>query len=122
MGWTCAELWAWEVQVFEAAHLGTGNAAAYTLLSSTYSLLICTFPVSVASAGSALMGEALGKREPQRALQLLRAACKLTLVCPELCHRHLLSSTCDRRASVWRCGGGRGSIHSNNPTGAVDAH
>ena len=35
MVWTCAELWAWEVQVFEAAHLGTGNAAAYTLLSTT---------------------------------------------------------------------------------------
>ena len=25
MVWTCAELWAWEVQVFEAAHLGTGT-------------------------------------------------------------------------------------------------
>ena len=80
MVWTCAELWAWEVQVFEAAHLGTGNAAAYTLLSSTYSLLICVFPVSVASAASALMGEALGQRKPQRALRTLRAACVLTLL------------------------------------------
>ena len=29
MCWTCAELWAWEVQVFEASGLGPGNAAAY---------------------------------------------------------------------------------------------
>ena len=35
MLWTCAELWAWELQVFEASALGPGNAAAYTLLSST---------------------------------------------------------------------------------------
>jgi len=28
-------LWAWELQVFEASALGPGNAAAYTLLSST---------------------------------------------------------------------------------------
>ena len=47
MLWTCAELWAWELQVFEASGLGPGNAAAYTLLSSTYSLLICMFPVSL---------------------------------------------------------------------------
>ena len=35
MLWTCSELWAWELQVFEASALGPGNAAAYTLLSST---------------------------------------------------------------------------------------
>ena len=80
MVWTCAELWAWEVQVFEAARLGRGNAAAYTLLSSTYSLLICMFPISIASAASALMGEALGQDDPQRALRLLRTACTLTLL------------------------------------------
>ena len=80
MVWTCAELWAWEVQVFEAAHLGTGNAAAYTLLSTTYSLLISAFPVSAASAVSALMGEALGQGDPRRALTLLRTGCALTLL------------------------------------------
>ena len=80
MVWTCAELWAWEVQVFEAARLGTGNAAAYTLLSSTYSLLISMFPISIASAASALMGEALGQDDPQGALRLLRTACTLTLL------------------------------------------
>ena len=80
MVWTCAELWAWEVQVFEAAHLGTGNAAAYTLLSTTYSLLISAFPISAASAVSALMGEALGQGEPRRALTLLHSGCALTLL------------------------------------------
>ena len=80
MVWTCAELWAWEVQVFEAAHLGTGNAAAYTLLSTTYSLLISAFPVSAASAVSALMGEALGQGDPRQALTLLRTGCALTLL------------------------------------------
>ena len=80
MVWTCAELWAWEVQVFEAARLGTGNAAAYTLLSSTYSLLICMFPVSVASAAGALIGEALGQHQPERALRLLYSSCVLTLL------------------------------------------
>ena len=79
MVWTCAELWAWELQVFEASALGTGNAAAYTLLSSTYSLLITAFPVSVASGASALIGEALGRGDPARATQVLQAACTLTL-------------------------------------------
>ena len=80
MIWTCAELWAWEVQVFEAAHFGTGNAAAYTLLSSTYSLLINIFAVSVSSAASALIGEALGRRDTARAVRLLRTACTLALL------------------------------------------
>lgn len=80
MVWTCAELWAWEVQVFAAARLGTGNAAAYTLLSSTYALLISTFPVSLASAAGSLMGEALGLGTPQRARRLLDATCVLALL------------------------------------------
>ena len=46
MIWTCAELWAWEVQIFEASHLGSGDTAAYSLLSTTYSVLIATFPVT----------------------------------------------------------------------------
>jgi len=85
MVWTCAELWAWEVQVFEASALGTGNAAAYTLLSSTYSLLITAFPVSIASAASALIGEALGRGEADRAVALLYAACVLAL-CSTSCY------------------------------------
>ena len=141
MLWTCAELWAWELQVFEASALGPGNAAAYTLLSSTcaaqapprhyhalttlttplprpyhalttllprsyrpqalahsacpshcspshlhppppssYSLLICVFPVSCAGAASALIGEALGRRDEQRAAVMLRTVCVLVLL------------------------------------------
>lgn len=79
MAWTSAELWAWGLQVFEAARLGTGNAAAYTLLFSTYSF-ISTFSINVTSAASALMGEAPGQDNPWHALRLLRAACTLTLL------------------------------------------
>lgn len=79
MIWTCAELWAWEVQVFEAQALGTGATAAYTLLSSTYSLFIVTFPVSVATAANALIGEALGQGDMARATRLLRAGCLLAV-------------------------------------------
>ena len=45
MLWTCAELWAWELQVFEASALGPGNAAAYTLLSSTCAAQAPTDPL-----------------------------------------------------------------------------
>ena len=60
MLWTCAELWAWEAQVFEADQLGFGRAASYALLSSIYSLLIM-IPVGGSFALNALAGEALGK-------------------------------------------------------------
>ena len=74
--WTCSEIWAWEAQVFEAAWLGPGNVAAYTLLSSTYSLLIM-IPAGVSVATGALVGEALGRAELEAAALVLRAACLL---------------------------------------------
>lgn len=98
MLWTCAELWAWEAQVFEASALGVGNSAAYTLLSSTYSLLIQLFPVGVSQAASALVGEALGRDDVPRATRLLGSACLLStcLVCayavPLAWFRHSLAS------------------------------
>lgn len=74
--WTCSEVWAWEAQVFEAASLGPGNVAAYTLLSSTYSLLIM-IPNGVSVASGALVGEALGLSDVERGALVLRAACAL---------------------------------------------
>mmetsp|Transcript_12594 Transcript_12594/g.33868 ORF Transcript_12594/g.33868 Transcript_12594/m.33868 type:complete len:465 (+) Transcript_12594:23-1417(+) len=58
--WTCAEMWAWEAQIFEAGSLGPGAMASYGILSSTYSLLIMV-PLGVAVALTALLGEALGQ-------------------------------------------------------------
>lgn len=60
MVWTCAEMWAWEMQIFEAGSLGPGAVASYAILSSTYSLLIMV-PAGVAVALNALLGEALGQ-------------------------------------------------------------
>lgn len=74
MCWFCAELWAWEVQVFEAAALGAGGAASYALCSSTYSFLIM-IPCGVCSALTALVGEALGDNQPRRASKVLWMGC-----------------------------------------------
>jgi Na+-driven multidrug efflux pump len=80
MLWACGELWAWEVQVFAAAHLGGGKAAAYVLLSATYSLLIQTFPASIALAAGALVGEALGCGRQRWAQRIFDHACTLALL------------------------------------------
>mmetsp|Transcript_57759 Transcript_57759/g.95467 ORF Transcript_57759/g.95467 Transcript_57759/m.95467 type:complete len:519 (+) Transcript_57759:24-1580(+) len=103
MVWTCAEVWAWEVQVFEAQALGSGNAAAYTLLSSTFSLLICVFPVSVGSAASALIGEALGQGNVAHATRVLTTACILAML---LVAGYALLLTAQRTALARLLGGG----------------
>ena len=43
-------------------------------------MLICVFPVSCAGAASALIGEALGRRDEQRAALMLRTACVLVML------------------------------------------
>ena len=46
----------------------------------SYSLLICVFPVSCAGAASALIGEALGRRDERRAATMLRTVFVLVLL------------------------------------------
>ncbi|CAK0905271.1 unnamed protein product [Prorocentrum cordatum] len=79
MIWSCTEMWAWEVQVFEAAALGPGAAATYSILSLTYSLLIC-MGMGVYPALTALLGEALGARDFCRGLALLKLGCVVGFV------------------------------------------
>mmetsp|Transcript_39149 Transcript_39149/g.113027 ORF Transcript_39149/g.113027 Transcript_39149/m.113027 type:complete len:489 (-) Transcript_39149:38-1504(-) len=74
MCWTCAELWAWEVQVFEARALAVGGAASYALLSSTYSFLIM-IPCGACFGLTSLVGEAIGAGLPGRARELLGMGC-----------------------------------------------
>ena len=74
----CLEMWAWEVQVFQAHYLGTGAIFAYTLLSSSYSLLLCIFPISVSNAASTLIYDALHAGDVRHAVRILRAACMLS--------------------------------------------
>jgi len=80
MVWSCTEMWAWEVQVFEASHLGRGDAATYSILSMTYSLLIC-LGMGVYPAASALVGEALGAGDHCRAIALMKLACIIGFAC-----------------------------------------
>jgi len=102
MVWQCAELWAWEVQIFEAARLGPGRAASYSILSSTYSFLIF-IPIGFGSALTAMLGEALGSGRVERGVGLLKLAtlCGFVAVCTYSCPLVLLRS---RFAEVL-CGG-----------------
>lgn len=79
MVWSCTEMWAWEVQVFEAAALGPGDAATYSILSMTYSLLIC-IGMGVYPALTALLGEAIGARDFCRGLAVLKLGCVVGFV------------------------------------------
>eukprot|EP00401_Gymnodinium_catenatum_P040877 CAMPEP_0117494510 /NCGR_PEP_ID=MMETSP0784-20121206/19647_1 /TAXON_ID=39447 /ORGANISM="" /LENGTH=410 /DNA_ID=CAMNT_0005289389 /DNA_START=232 /DNA_END=1464 /DNA_ORIENTATION=+ len=72
--WTCAELWAWEVQVIEAQVFGKGATASYVLISSTYSFLIM-LPAGVCSGVVSLAGEALGAQRLQEAKYVLYMGC-----------------------------------------------
>lgn len=74
MCWSCAELWAWQAQVFEARALGAGDAASYSLLSSTYAFLM-RVPIGACSGLTALVGEAIGAGLPGRARELLAMGC-----------------------------------------------
>jgi len=71
MVWSVTEMWAWEVQVFEAGRLGPGAAASYSILSMTYSLLICV-GMGVYPALTALVGEAIGAQNFCRGIALLK--------------------------------------------------
>jgi len=105
MVWNCAELWAWEVQVFEAAALGAGSAASYSILSSTYSFLIMV-PSGMGSAVSAMLGEAIGGGHFYHALGLLKLATVMGVVgvsaysLPLICARTVLAETLGGGVSV----------------------
>lgn len=71
MVWSVTEMWAWEVQVFEAGRLGPGAAASYSILSMTYSLFIC-LGMGVYPALTALIGEALGAQKFCHGIALLK--------------------------------------------------
>jgi len=79
MVWHCAEIWAWEVQVFEAATLGAGTAASYSILSSTYCVLIM-LPAGMGVAVSSMLGEAMGKGRFYHAFGLLKLATMMGFV------------------------------------------
>jgi len=79
MCWNCAELWAWQVQVFEAGRLGAGAAASYALLSSSYAFLIMV-PVGVYFGLTSMVGESFGLGMPEQARELLFMGCNLSVV------------------------------------------
>ena len=62
----------WVPQLADAAEVMAGIARR---TSTTYSVLIATFPVSIAFPSGSLIGEALGKGNPDRAVCVLDAAC-----------------------------------------------
>eukprot|EP00927_Polykrikos_kofoidii_P015526 TRINITY_DN16915_c0_g1_i4.p1 TRINITY_DN16915_c0_g1~~TRINITY_DN16915_c0_g1_i4.p1 ORF type:complete len:467 (+),score=70.18 TRINITY_DN16915_c0_g1_i4:43-1443(+) len=74
MVWFCAELWAWEVQIFEAGLLHDGAAASYATLSSTYSICIM-IPAGVGVALTSMLGKLIGEGKFGRARALLQLGC-----------------------------------------------